>query len=288
MKKTFAILLTLCAVSVISVRAQEQEDKQIFNHFAIGIPIDMPLLPDGIGVIEFATTCTPYLQFRLGYSLFPEISATPNELNKLIPQAQIPTTLEVNGKTLNIGDDKLTLGWNTGGIKLFMDVYPGKKTGFHFTFGAFVNPTSIHNAYEVRADLSPSLKDAGYSGQYNQVYFGFNDNDPTLRISPDQNGVLTLGLRTWAVRPYVGIGFGRAIDPAKRVRVSFDMGAIFWGSPTLVGNDYSMDPNGTIVAFTPERVAKTKDLASMSKALEITSKVIAYPMMKLNIFIRVF
>ena len=288
MKKTFAILLALFAVSVFSVRAQEQEDKQIFNHFAIGVPIDMPLLPDGIGIIEFATTCTPYLQFRLGYSLFPEISATPNQINKAFPNANVPTTINLRGKELKIGDDQLTLGWNTGGFKLFVDVYPGKKTGFHFTFGAFINPTSANNALEVRADLSPSLKDAGYSGKYDQVYFGFNDNDPSLRISPNRDGVITLGLRTWAVRPYVGIGFGRAIDPARRVRVSFDMGAIFWGSPTLVGNDYSMDPNGTIVAFTPERVAQAKDLANMSKALEITSKVIAYPMMKLNIFIRVF
>lgn len=303
MKKTFAILAALCAVSVFSVRAQEQqqetgaqeqpqqkEDKQIFTHFAIGIPIDMPLLPDGIGIIEFATTCTRYVQFRLGYSFFPEISATPNRLNQMFPGANFPTSLSMNGgKTINIGEDKMTLGWNTGGIKLFVDVFPGKKTGFHFTFGAFINPVSANNAYEVRADLSPSLKEAGFDpGRYNQVYFGFNDNDPTLRISPNQNGVVTVGLRTWAVRPYVGIGFGRAIDPAKRVRVSFDMGAIFWGSPTLVGNDYSMDSNGTIVAFTPERVAKTNDLASMAKPLEIVSKVIAYPMMKLNIFIRVF
>ena len=90
-----------------------------------GIPIDMPLLPDGIGIIEFATTCTRYVQFRLGYSFFPEISATPNRLNQMFPGANFPTSLSMNGgKTINIGEDKMTLGWNTGGFSRQKNRFP--------------------------------------------------------------------------------------------------------------------------------------------------------------------
>ena len=268
-----------------------KEDKQIFNHLAAGIPIDFPFLPDGIGIIEVATTCTPYLQFRLGYSLslFDVIPGiTINEISKLVPQANIPKTIDYNNKKINIGDSKFSLGTNIPGMKLLVDVFPGKRTGFHFTFGAFFNPGYLDNIFVVNADLSTALKDAGFTpGKYNEVYFGLNDDDPKFRISPDQYGNITAAVKGWALRPYVGIGFGRAVRPDKRVCVTFDMGAFFWGSPVLVGYDYSIDPNGTAVGFSPERVSKSQDLQGLATPLEILGKVPAYPVMKLNIFIRI-
>ena len=268
-----------------------KEDKQIFNHLAAGIPIDFPFLPDGIGIIEVATTCTPYLQFRLGYSLslFDVVPGiTINEISKLVPQANIPKTIDYNNKKINIGDSKFSLGTNIPGMKLLVDVFPGKRTGFHFTFGAFFNPGYLDNIFVVNADLSTALKDAGFTpGKYNEVYFGLNDDDPKFRISPDQYGNITAAVKGWALRPYVGIGFGRAVRPDKRVCVTFDMGAFFWGSPVLVGYDYSIDPNGTAVGFSPERVSKSQDLQGLATPLEILGKVPAYPVMKLNIFIRI-
>ena len=318
MKKTIAFILALTAVAVSYSYAQDidlqqapdsvqviQEaaellpveeldvpkvDKQIFNHLAVGVPIDFPFLPDGIGIVEVATTLTPHLQLRAGYSmgLLGLFTPSVNDIRNLSPQLaqQIPSEIDYNGKKINIGDSKFNLSMNTGGFKFFLDVYPGKKAGFHFTFGAFVNNP---NAIQVKADLSTALKDAGFApGRYNEVYFGLSDEDPTFRISPDQNGVVTAGLHTWAIRPYVGLGFGRAIDPDRRVCVSFDMGAFFWGSPILVANDYSLNPEGRIVAFTQERLMASKDLKSLAEPMNIVSKVCAYPVMKLNIFIRVF
>ena len=65
------------------------------------------------------------------------------------------------------------------------------------------------------------------------------------------------------------------------------MGAFFWGKPVLVGYDYSLDPNGTAVGFSPERVSQSNDLKGLATPLEILGKVPAYPVMKLNIFIRI-
>ena len=323
MKKTFALFLALTAFALVSAKAQEfnpvepaqdtlavaepapaaeeplplaseapKVDKQIFNHVAAGIPIDFPILPDGIGIIEIATTCTPYLQFRLGYSLslldvMPAF--TVNELSGIVSQVSPGTNIPTCPIRPSCPGISSGTAWKrTRGLKLLMDVFPGKKTGFHFTFGAFFNPANLDNIFEVNADLASALKDAGFTpGKYNEVYFGFNDDDPKFRISPNKDGKLTVGVKAWPVRPYVGIGFGRAVRPDKRVCVTFDMGAFFWGTPVLVGYDYSIDPNGTAVGFSPERVSKSQDLQGLAQPLEILGKVPAYPVMKLNIFIRI-
>lgn len=329
MKKTFAIFLALTAFAFISARAQEidpvdpaqdtvavaepapaveeplplyteapKEDKQIFNHIAAGIPIDFPILPDGIGIIEIATTCTPYLQFRLGYSLslldvMPGI--TINEISALAsqvaPGTNIPTKFELsNDKTIDIGNSSFKFGTNIGGLKFLMDVFPGKRTSFHFTFGAFFNPGNLDNVFEINANISGALRDAGIT-EFDKYYYELNKeggSDYSFRISPDKNGIVTLGVNAWPVRPYVGIGFGRAVRPDKRVCVTFDMGAFFWGAPVLVGYDYTYN-SGQLnkVAFTPERCAQSDKLASLAQPLDILGKIPAYPVMKLNIFIRI-
>lgn len=325
MKRTVAFILALAAVAVSygyaqdidlvqeapdSVLVQEvapelpvlpveevpdvpKVDKQLVNHLAAGIPIGI-LFPNGVGIIELATTLTPHLQFRLGYTmpLISTFSFTWEEacgLASNIAHADLPKTIDYNGTTINLAPTRLSFGSNLGGINFFMDVFPGKKAGFHFTFGLYYNPSSPDNLLEVRADLSSALKDAGFTpGKYNEVYFGFNEDDPRFRVSPSPNGVITAGIRTLPIHPYAGIGFGRAIDPSKRVCVSFDMGVLYWGNPILVAYDYSLNSSGTAVGFTPERVAASNDLKSLADPIKYLSMVSVYPMMKLNIFIRIF
>lgn len=268
-------------------------DKQIFNHVAAGIPINFPFLPNGVGVIEVATTLTPYLQFRLGYSqsLLGVTSFSINDISTLVPSlaGQIPTHIDFNGTDIYIGDSKFSFGTSLAGLNLLMDVFPGKKTGFHFTFGAYINPVCPNSILEITADLSTALKDAGFTpGKYNEFYFGFNDDDPTFRLSASPEGKVKAALYTGVpIHPYAGIGFGRAIRPDKRVSVTFDMGVVYWGKPVLIGYDYSINSNGTLVGFSPERVAQTQDLQSLEQPLRIIGNIPVYPVMKLGIFIRI-
>ena len=267
-------------------------DRQLVNHLAAGIPIGF--MGNGTGIIEVATTLTPHLQFRLGYH-FPLVSAFSFTWNDICSVASVvgagnlPKTVEYNGKTIDFGPSKLSFGSNLGGINFLMDVFPGKKAGFHFTFGFYYNPSCPDNLLEIRADVSTPMKDAGFTpGKYNEVSFGFNDEDPKFRVSPSPDGVITAGIRTLPIHPYAGIGFGRAIDPSKRVCVSFDMGVLYLGNPILVAYDYSLNPSGTAVGFTPERAAASNDLKGLAEPLKYLSMVSIYPMMKLNIFIRIF
>ena len=267
-------------------------DRQLVNHLAAGVPIGF--MGNGVGIIEVATTLTPHLQFRLGYHI-PIISAvsfTWNDISRIATSmgaGELPKSIDYNGRTINLGPSKFSFGSNLGGINFLMDVFPGKKAGFHFTFGFYYNPSCPDNLLEMRADMSTVLKDAGFTpGQYNEFSFGFNENDRTFRISASPNGVIKAGIRTLPIHPYAGIGFGRAIDPSRRVCVSFDMGVLYWGKPMLVAYDYSLNPSGTAVGFTPERVSASDDLKGMAEPLRIMSMVSLYPMMKLNIFIRIF
>ena len=59
-------------------------------------------------------------------------------------------------------------------------------------------------------------------------------------LTPDASGNAKATLKTKSFRPYVGIGFGRAV-PHKRIGFKFDLGAMFWGTPNVIDhNDVSL------------------------------------------------
>lgn len=188
------------------------EDKMIFNHLALGAS---PFNPSTIVLPNLATTLTPYVQLRLGMDWFPGVfkASIFNKGNAFdianFAFGDAKYDIKVNGHV------------NFGNLKFFADVFPGKRTGFHFTFGF--------------------MADIFKGGVFGQVY----TSEPFLpqsdwqtkgiviagkgRIQTDANGNLNLGIKNNAVKPYLGIGFGRAIRPDKRVRVLFDLGIAYYG-----------------------------------------------------------
>jgi hypothetical protein len=272
MKKTIAIILAMTlAAQAFTGRAQ---DTQIFNHLAVGATIGL----DGLG-IEVASTLTPYVQVRAGYSIFPYAYKTTAGQFGL-------NNVDFNGTTINLSAAAMKADLNSGGPKLLFDIYPGKKTPFHFTVGLL-----YHNDMYLKATVNARqpLLDAGFTdGQLNEVYIGLDDNDPDLRISPSADGVIVAGLDTWKLRPYVGIGFGRAVNPKRRVGVTFDMGAFFWGSPTLASYDYSLDPAGRKVTLNAAKIQNNETLGGAASVLGIVEKVPVFLYLKLNIFVRIF
>ena len=51
-------------------------------------------------------------------------------------------------------------------------------------------------------------------------------------LMPDDNGNANAYIKVNNIRPYVGLGFGRAV-PKSRVGFQFDLGAQFWGNPKV-------------------------------------------------------
>ena len=219
MKKTFAILASLLAISVFSVRAQE--DKQIFNHLAVAPTIGF----DGIGA-EAITTLTPYVQVHAGIAMM------------------LPETIDINGNTRQLRNNiSAVASLNSVSGNLLFDIFPGKNTSFHFTVGLyFADPKLL----AVDVDASKVLKQDEYASYYIQL----NQNNPQSRISSDAQGHIKADLSYNVVRPYFGIGFGRGIRSDKRVSTTVDLGVVYAGNPKLQSYDYTLSAEGKPVVFT--------------------------------------
>lgn len=234
MKKLF-ILVTAAILS--SASAMAQSDKNVFNHLGASVGIGTT----GI-TIDLSTNITSYVGVRAGVDIMPAVKyATDIDINNdtelqrqydtwrlwymatnptaTPPEVKIPSQVDVEGK-LN----------NTTGHVLF-DLYPGKKTPFHLTVGAYFGPSDIINVYTTKDE---QLADVA---KYNRW-----QNDPDLLIGaelgdyflkPDANGHIDADVKVKGFRPYVGFGIGRGLPRKHAIGCSFDMGVQFWGKPEI-------------------------------------------------------
>ena len=264
MKKTIAALVAL-AISAMSVFAQ---DKQIFNHLAVGPTIGF----DGLG-IEVATTLTPFVQIRAGASIIvpPAITIPGKSISAL------PENINVNGVQRPLRDvTSAKLRVNFGAPKILFDIYPGRNSVFHFTVGAyFCHPQFVG----VDVDLSKTLQKDEYASYYIQL----KEGDINSRISSDKDGFIHAALAANVVRPYLGLGFGRQIKPDSRVSVSFDLGVVYCGKLQVVSYDYTIKEEGRPVVLTSEMIDKRDN-----EIIDMVSGIPILPVMKLNVMIRIF
>ena len=271
MKKALAIVTAL-AIGASALAQVPAKDKQIFNHMAAGVTLGL----DGIG-LEVAAPLTPYVQLRAGYSFFVPASVKLSNLTKF----GIPESIKVEDQQRPFGSAaSAAVGLNFGGGKFLADIFPVDDVGFHFTVGSyFGNPMML----QADLDLSKVLQ----SDEYASYGFQLDENDPNTNITTDKQGHLNIDLNTWSVRPYVGLGFGRAVNSDKRVSVTFDMGAMLWGSHTLQTYDYSLK-NVHTVALSSELMGKNSLMKGFSKYMKILEGLPVFPMMKLNVFVNLF
>lgn len=245
MKKTAILLAVAAAFFTTALQAQVIEpealltedeliipeekpkvDQQIFTHLALGVTFTNPstiLLPN------VATTLTPYVQIRGGLDF---IGTSQSGFWPLLTVSKFYKT-PIQVANVKFGDNQYDIQLdgtiNMSELKLLFDIFPGKRTGFHFTAGFFWDVFAGGNFAEVYT-AKPFLTNPS---DYETIGVLFKKdpvtNDYKYRLATDANGMLKLNLHTNPFRPYLGIGFGRAIRPDKRVRVTFDMGAFYIG-----------------------------------------------------------
>ena len=92
-------------------------------------------------------------------------------------------------------------------------------------------------------------------------------------IAPDEEGNIDARIRVSGFRPYLGLGFGRAV-PRKRIGCQFDLGVQFWGSPRVVVNGERLEP---------DRVGDELD-----DALSIVSRIKVFPVLTFRLVGRIF
>lgn len=257
MKKISLILLTVATMLSQPVMAQESgiknffdemASRNIFNNLAFGVSTGT----DGLVGLDVAVPIGNYVQMRTGFSIWPSmkystrIKTGDNNASVVItPDGKV----DIEGK-LNRND-----------YKILFDFYPTKSTSFHITAGAYFGKKTFLEVYNTEQFLNTN--DWGTAG------LQIGDYD----ITSDDNGNINAKVKVSRFKPYLGVGFGRAV-PKKRIGVSFDMGVQFWGTPGV----YARDWTGQTVKLKDEDKGSDE-----GKVLNYVSKVKVFPVMSLRL-----
>jgi len=279
--RKFFVVLALATVGV--AQAQIENDKNLFNHLSVGVGAGTT----GISV-DVSTVASPIIGLRAGVEFMPSFTIKshvtaerPKEFDN------VPTSL-LESRYVNLPKNGARI--ETRGIpnlingKLLCDIFTGRNSMFHFTVGAYVGPSTVatlkatdrtiaaveqYNKDIKDGIINPEIKSDGTIKEVKVDLEGYH-------IASD-GGRIKLDLRTWTVKPYLGIGVGRDI-PRSRVSCKFDAGVMFWGSPKLY--DYYADHE-----ITKDEPGITNDFKD---ALSIINGVCVYPVLKFSVIGKIF
>ena len=275
--KKLLIACMLLAGGFAQASAQELSPKDFgyFNHLSGGIVLGT----EGIG-IEVAAPITYDFAVRMGYSLMPKFKYSKSLNLNENKGAFIKDRVDIGGK-LNMGDFKLLVDW-----------YPFRTSSFHATAGFFIGRSTV-----VKIDnKEPFVKDnyKGVAGIELGVYDPSNpQSESRYTLMTDPNGDIKGELEVNAFKPYLGVGFGRAV-PKGRIGVQFDLGIQFWGKPELKANMNYVDreTGENVTNFEPIKRGRItnpdSDYQDVKDAVKTIQKIRVYPVLNIRINGRIF
>lgn len=247
MKRIVFLIAALVIAGASSLRVQAQHDYGYFNSLGVGLSVSTT----GIGV-DLATPIGNYLALRAGISFMPNISF----------DTDVDVDITSNGQTfdreMNVGGE---LGRATG--EVLVNVYPFRSLGLFACVGASFGGNTLVKINGHSDELAQDIA----TGQSAGIEIG----DYTLPV--DENGNVSGGLRTNNFRPYVGLGWGRAV-PSKRVNFMFELGVQFHGTPEVY-TDYG-------------NLEILDEVSDDNTFNDIIDKLTVYPVIKFRLAGRIF
>lgn len=225
-----------CMALLMSLGVSAQNETGVADHLGVSVGVGTT----GI-TLDLSTMFTDYVGLRVGADIFPNLklnteldlgfddeakSAYQNMFN-----TTLPSEIEVQGKT------GLTAG------HLLVDVHPFKSS-FRVTVGAYIGGQDIVSVYNREDGALKQIADFNGRIDRNEIPSLTKDNKIGLELGdyflePDKDGNVDARIRVNGFRPYVGLGFGRAV-PKKRLACQFDLGVQFWGSPEIYLRDHKL------------------------------------------------
>ena len=191
---------------------------------------------------------------------------------------KLPEKMDVEGKLKN----------TTGHV--LVDLYPGGGS-FHFTLGAYFGPDEIVSVYNKEDGfLSPITQwneavrnpDPSYASYIaGQEMIGAKIGKYFFTPDPADKGNVEANIKVKGFRPYVGLGFGRAV-PKKRIGCQFDLGVQFWGKPEIVAPTYE---NGS---YQKQKIEEGGVEGDGGAAIKTVSKIAVYPVLNFRLVGRIF
>lgn len=209
----------------------------------------------------------------------------------ILPNSNLPKNLDLEGKLSN----------TTGHV--LIDVYPIKGFSFHATVGAYFGPSKFISVYNLRTDELPegmtpinqwnnaviAAKANPTSLLYTQVVkknnldmIGAELGDYFITSNPAEKGDVEAAVKVNGFRPYVGIGFGRAV-PKQRLGVQFDLGVQFWGKPKVYIPTYDSKTG----SYQNEEIDADRAGDDAGKILKVVSKFSVYPTLSIRLVGRI-
>ncbi len=256
--KKLLLLMAMALTGVQGISAQDDEPYGFFDHLGVGVSLGL----DGVG-FDLAAPLTDYFALRAGVSF--------------VPSLKYDDTFEINDNNPLIASEfKAEAKLNVFDGKLLADFYPFRGSSFHLTAGAFFGKDKFITA----TNTSMFIKDPSKYGK-----LGLKLGD--YRVTTDETGHIEADVKVNALKPYVGIGFGRAVPKKSRVAVSCDLGVKFWGKPRLgamVKDDWG---NMYYHKFKSSDLDEYDD-EDLKDAIDIAEKISVYPVLNIRISGRIF
>ena len=279
-KKLFTTLLSLITFCLgISAQADEK------NHGQLALGVEASTAGAGL---ELAAKLNPNFALRGGVSFLPAYSydavfkvnmsesfkkkindyIETYDLTSALSQQGLPTRAEDINTDVNTTS---TLDFING--KILLDYYPWAKYAFHITGGIYVGKSDIikiKGKMDQAIEILELLKQSGFDYS-NETIISDVDYQLTGKDIADMKG----NLKVNSVKPYLGIGFGRAV-PKSRIGVSFEIGAFYQGNPKLVSDNNNI-----------QKLIDAK-LSEVSDVVDAVKKIPVYPVISLKLNFRLF
>ena len=277
-------LLLICATALFGfgqAHAQlDEDDYGFFNHVSLSASAGTT----GIG-FELAAPLTANFAVRAGYSFMPKfkyskkLTLDKSDLAAFYVNGQYVHEVELEGK-LNMGDFSLLFDW-----------HPWTNSSFRVTAGAYIGKSDVVLITNKEPFMNPEY--AGKAG-IDLSRSGSNIMEKYVIVT-DAQGNVDAKLKVNSFKPYIGIGFGRAV-PRKNIGVQFDLGVQFWGKPELQTNLMYYDGELGDFVTRYEKVQKgritrsndDKDYKDLRDALKTIEAVSVYPVLTLRLVGRLF
>ena len=228
MKLRFPFLAVLAVALSWNGRAQAQTEKTIScctGHRAFdNVGVSANIATTGFGV-SVATPLHRAFSLRAGFQTAPfGYSYVYDDFDML----------EVGHTSVRVPDLDLKAKLKMSSGHLLVDWVPFRhgRSSFFISAGFFLGSGKLVTV-DGRFDMQ-ALADAGIpADQVTDIPIEIGD----AIIRPDAAGAVNAYLKVRSFKPYVGLGFGRAI-PTRRVGFRFELGALFHGSPKIDSPNY--------------------------------------------------
>lgn len=241
----FTIMLTAIGAKAQNTDKLHAEDG-LLNHLSVGLTTG--LTGAGIDVVmpvhKIVTVRAGFTGWNVGDIKFKAINTATEITEMQMVEADAVKRSQMTDKVELAAEPNF---WN---FFLLGEVHPFRNQPFYFSAGLFVGS---QNFIHFRNTNEGALEFLYYANQlvedYNKV---FRTNYPPIGLkfgdyvfTADEHGIIDVRMKTNAVKPYIGIGFGQHLAKKHRVSLAVDAGLLFWGTPKFVlNNDTEIKSSG--------------------------------------------